>query len=118
MLGETDERGMMNRRRELLQSGLYDLVVFGHTHDTFDGNDKPSFGTADRRRTFNTGSWVPKIPIGEFEKPKWKDLEDKSTVPHIYYLVINLKPYPTASLERLLPPDKATGTRQDARTTD
>jgi len=109
MLGRTDDWGMGKRRRELLQSGQVDLVVFGHTHTAVDGNQKPSFGPGDPRRSFNTGSWVPRIPIGEFETPKWRDLETKPGVPNIHYLLINLTPQPTASLEPLLPPDNTGG---------
>jgi UDP-2,3-diacylglucosamine pyrophosphatase LpxH len=105
MLGRTDERGMLDKQKELLDPGEIDLVVFGHTHAPFNGNEHPFYGPEDRRRGFNTGSWVPNIPIGAFEKPKWRELADKPSVPRIHYLVINFKRYPTASLERLGPPD-------------
>jgi UDP-2,3-diacylglucosamine pyrophosphatase LpxH len=101
MLGRNDDWGMGKRRHELLTSGEFDIVVFGHTHTAVDGNKRPSFGTEDARRSFNTGSWVPSIPIGEFENPTWADLETKASLPDIHYLLIDLKPHPTASLETL-----------------
>ena len=106
MLGRTDNWGMSKRQADLLRSGKVDLVAFGHTHKPVDGNKFPPYGTADKRRGFNTGSWVPSIPIGNFEKPKWRDLGTKPSIADVHYLIIDLKPYPTGSLEPLLPPDK------------
>jgi len=101
MLGRNDDQGMTNKQIELLKSGEVDIVAFGHTHTAIDGNKRPPFGTADRRRYFNTGSWVPNIPIGDLEKPKWEDLETKPGITEISYLVLKLKPQPEAWLEPL-----------------
>jgi UDP-2,3-diacylglucosamine pyrophosphatase LpxH len=105
-LGQSDDRGMLSRQMEILREGDVDIVVFGHTHDAVDGNKNPVLGTGDVRRSFNTGSWVPKIPLSKFEKLRWSDLDSKPSVSDIEYLVLSLKPRPTASLEPLLPPDR------------
>jgi hypothetical protein len=106
MMGRDDDRGMKDKQLQLLSSGEVDVVAFGHTHTAVDGNKNPPFGTSDRRRYFNTGSWVPNIPIGDLEKPKWQDLETKPGVTEIFYLVLKLKPQPEAWLEPLLRPDR------------
>ncbi len=101
MMGRDDDKGMKDKHTELLRSGEVDVVAFGHTHTAVDGNKNPLFGTDDKRRYFNTGSWVPNIPIGNLEKPKWKDLETKPGIPDIWYLVLKFKPQLTAWLEQL-----------------
>ena len=106
LLGKNDDRGMSKKGNEVLQSGEVDIVVFGHTHTAVDGNLRPPYGVDDPRRVFNTGSWVPNIPIGVKEKLRWKDLKKKSSVTDVRYLVLELGPTPKARLETLLPPDK------------
>ena len=106
LLGRNDDRGMSKKQNDLLLSGEVDLVAFGHTHKAIDGNVNPQFGLEDHRRTFNTGSWVPNIPIGAREKLYWKDLRKKTSQTDIKYLVIDLKPYPVGRLEVLMPEDR------------
>jgi hypothetical protein len=88
LLGQSDARGLRRRATQLHQSGHVDLVVFGHTHHAIDGNAEPSpYG--DARRTFNTGSWMPHIPIEPDEKLHWRDLRDRPMSHAIKYLVVD-----------------------------
>lgn len=103
LLGRTTERGLRKRANELLEEGIT-IVAFGHTHDEIDGNQRPKWGTGDPRRVFNTGSWMPRIPIGAKEKPRWKDLADREWSHNIHYLLIRFGDPVRAELEPLLRP--------------
>jgi predicted phosphodiesterase len=101
LLGRTDARGMMKRQNELWVSGKTDLIVFGHTHAFVDGNHNPPYGLKSARRSFNTGSWMPIIPIGEFEDPSWSQLGSLPKIHDVRYLVLGLTDPPRARLESL-----------------
>jgi hypothetical protein len=101
LLGRTDSHGMKKRQRDLLEDGETNIVAFGHTHRPVDGNKRPLWGLEDPRRAFNTGSWMPMIPIGEYETPRWGELSTRQQINDLRYLLINLGPVPTATLENL-----------------
>jgi len=101
LLGRNDERGIKRRQKEFLESGEVDVLAFGHTHVAEDGNLAPMWGPLDPRRSFNTGSWMPHVQIGQLQKPYWKDLRSLPQTHEIQYLVIELEDHPRASLEKL-----------------
>lgn len=101
LLGRTDERGMEDRQIELWKPGGIDLIAFGHTHLAIDGNKHPQFGLNSPRRAFNTGSWMPTIPIGEYESPKWGELASMPRTHDVRYLAIELGNHPKGRLELL-----------------
>jgi UDP-2,3-diacylglucosamine pyrophosphatase LpxH len=101
LLGRTTENGLLRRARELLMSEAATIVVFGHTHDQIDGNLRPLWGHDDPRRVFNTGSWIPRIVIGEQEEPHISDLTRRSKVRNIGYLLVELSDPPKGVLRGL-----------------
>jgi UDP-2,3-diacylglucosamine pyrophosphatase LpxH len=101
LLGRTDSRGMKKRQRDLLEQGDTTIVAFGHTHRPVDGNARPLWGLEDPRRAFNTGTWMPIIPIGEEETPRWGELSARQQLNDLRYLFISLGSTPTATLEKL-----------------
>jgi hypothetical protein len=105
LLGLTDDRGMFQRQHHLLTSGKTTIVAFGHTHVPVDGNREFLFHPSDPRRAFNTGSWMPLMPIGELESPLWGTLKARPMIHDIRYLVIEFKDIPEGRLEPLLAPD-------------
>jgi UDP-2,3-diacylglucosamine pyrophosphatase LpxH len=109
LLGRNDDDALTARARGLLQNGIAKVVAFGHTHEAVDGNARPSFGPADPRRWFNTGSWTPSIPVTGHES--WSDLAKKEWTHALHYLEIELGDPPLATLQTLpasAPPSAAT----------
>jgi hypothetical protein len=102
LMGRTDEKGMFERQLHLLQSGHVNIVAFGHTHKPVDGNVEYLFHPNDPRRAFNTGSWMPRISIGELESPRWADLRGRPVIHDVRYLVIECGSPAVARLEPLL----------------
>lgn len=101
LLGRTDKRGMKKRQVELWEHGKLDLIAFGHTHAAVDGNKHPPHGLKSPRRSFNTGSWMPSIPIGEYESPKWAELASMPRTYDLRYLVIEFGATPRGRLASL-----------------
>lgn len=101
LLGRNDKWGMRKRRQELFRSGEVDVVVFGHTHVPVDGNASPWASADSPRREFNTGSWMPRIPLADGESPAWKDLKSRTKAHDIYYLALDLSDTPKGWLEPL-----------------
>lgn len=101
LLGRTDARGMKQRQDKLWVSGEIDLVAFGHTHVFVDGNFNPPHGLPSARRSFNTGSWMPSIPIGEYETPSWSELGSMVRTHDVRYLVIKFTDPPQGELKSL-----------------
>ncbi len=99
LLGRNDDDALAARARSLLQDGATKIVVFGHTHAAIDGNLKPSFGPADPRRWFNTGSWTPSIPLNGRER--WAELAGLPWTHQLRYLVVELGDTPRATLQIL-----------------
>jgi hypothetical protein len=106
LLGRTDEDALARRARTLLEDGEARVVVFGHTHAAIDGNREPPFGHADPRRSFNTGSWTPSIPLTGRER--WSELGTLPWRHALRYLVVDLDGSPEATLRTLpaLPADR------------
>lgn len=70
LLGQTEERGLSRRAHQVLQNGMAKVVAFGHTHST----RAERLGKDDPRGIYNTGSWMPHIPIAPGQKPRWSEL--------------------------------------------
>jgi hypothetical protein len=103
-LGESEERGLRQHSRKLLQAGDVTVVAFGHTHEVVDG--EAPLGLSDPRRIFNTGSWMPHIQLGSYESPSLSALTAWPRVHDIRYLVIDLSQLEQARLAQLLTPSK------------
>jgi UDP-2,3-diacylglucosamine pyrophosphatase LpxH len=96
LLGRTDKDALARRAHTLLEDGAARVVVFGHTHAAIDGNREPPFGLADPRRSFNTGSWTPSIPLTGRER--WSELAGLSWAHKLRYLVVDLGDTQAATL--------------------
>jgi len=103
LLGQTDERGLSRRTKELLTQGDITIVAYGHTHVAVNGNlpKERLFAPDDPRRVFNTGSWMPSVALGQLESISWKELTSRKRTHELYYLAIDCNDAPQANLELL-----------------